>query len=219
MPQKSIGLIEFKGLTGAMAAADAAAKAANIDLAACEVTTGACVMLRIEGDLVAVQQATEAATLVARKLGQFLTSKIIPRPHDGLAPLLATRGYHNRLTESSATATPAPKKVNEPKPAERAQPKPEPKPQPKPAPKAAPVAEPPTPKTPAHPQPAPKPQPSASQRPATSAAPDLVELERMPVVKLRQYARTIANLPIQGREISMANKSQLLDAIRTTLLN
>jgi hypothetical protein len=36
----------------------------------------------------------------------------------------------------------------------------------------------------------------------------------MSVVRLRQYARTVSNLPIQGRQISMANKTQLLDAIR-----
>ncbi len=36
----------------------------------------------------------------------------------------------------------------------------------------------------------------------------------MPVVKLRRYARNFDNLPIKGRQISMANKEQLLDALR-----
>ena len=45
----------------------------------------------------------------------------------------------------------------------------------------------------------------------------MADLEKMPVVKLRRYARTIDSLPIQGREISMANKSQLLEAIKSTL--
>lgn len=41
----------------------------------------------------------------------------------------------------------------------------------------------------------------------------MAELEGWPVTKLRQYARSLAGLPIQGRQISMANKQQLLDAI------
>ncbi len=49
---------------------------------------------------------------------------------------------------------------------------------------------------------------------APAANLDMAELEAMPVVKLRQYARTIPNLPIQGRQISMANKQQLLEAIK-----
>jgi hypothetical protein len=41
------------------------------------------------------------------------------------------------------------------------------------------------------------------------------ELGSMAVVKLRKYARTLSELPIKGREISKANKQQLLDAIST----
>ncbi len=36
----------------------------------------------------------------------------------------------------------------------------------------------------------------------------------MPVVKLRQYCRTIPAFPLQGRQISMANKQQLLEALK-----
>lgn len=43
----------------------------------------------------------------------------------------------------------------------------------------------------------------------------LAELEQLSVVKLRRYARTLDNLSIQGRQISMANKQQLLEAIRS----
>jgi hypothetical protein len=44
------------------------------------------------------------------------------------------------------------------------------------------------------------------------------ELEKMAVVKLRKYARTIENLPIKGREISRANKQELLEAIASVSL-
>lgn len=43
------------------------------------------------------------------------------------------------------------------------------------------------------------------------------ELEGMTVTELRQLARTVSNLNIKGREISMAGKAQLVDALRATL--
>jgi microcompartment protein CcmL/EutN len=55
-----------------------------------------------------------------------------------------------------------------------------------------------------------------SESSASEALPtmSMAELETLPVTKLRQYARALPGLPIQGRQISMANKQQLLDAIR-----
>ncbi len=62
--------------------------------------------------------------------------------------------------------------------------------------------------------------PRASSRPQAenpssgmSSKLSMAELEEWPVTKLRQYARSLAGLPIQGRQISMANKQQLLEAI------
>jgi hypothetical protein len=48
-----------------------------------------------------------------------------------------------------------------------------------------------------------------------SAVPSWEQLDQMAVVVLRRYARTIPELPIKGREISKANKQQLLEAIRS----
>jgi hypothetical protein len=45
----------------------------------------------------------------------------------------------------------------------------------------------------------------------------LAELERMSVPKLRQFARTVENLPLQGRQISMANKTQLIEALKSVM--
>ncbi len=43
------------------------------------------------------------------------------------------------------------------------------------------------------------------------------ELENMTVTELRQLARTVSNLSIKGREISMAGKAQLVDALKSAL--
>ena len=64
-------------------------------------------------------------------------------------------------------------------------------------------------------------QPQQSTEPSRPASEDsgsrfdMAALSDMPVVKLRKFARNIDDLPIQGREISMANKQELLEAIRS----
>ena len=65
------------------------------------------------------------------------------------------------------------------------------------------------------PQPVVAPTPTSPPAPANAdGAPSLAELEALSVVKLRRYARGLTGLGIQGRQISMANKHQLLAAIK-----
>ena len=60
-----------------------------------------------------------------------------------------------------------------------------------------------------------KPKPTVSN--ITSAAAQLDDIEKMPVTKLRRYARTIPNLAIKGREISRADRDTLLREIKNSL--
>jgi len=46
---------------------------------------------------------------------------------------------------------------------------------------------------------------------------DLAQVEKLPVSQLRQFARTIPNLTIKGRDISKADKVTLLKEIRAAL--
>ena len=67
-----------------------------------------------------------------------------------------------------------------------------------------------------------KPADSHSGSPRKSDTPDLsglngAKLDGMTVTELRQLARTIDNLSLKGREISRANKQQLIDAIKQAL--
>jgi ethanolamine utilization protein EutM len=88
MVRNALGLIESVGLIGAIEAADAAAKAAAVQLRKSEVTSSALVTIHIEGELGAVQAAVEAGAAACQKVGQLLSMVIIPRPDPGLDVML-----------------------------------------------------------------------------------------------------------------------------------
>lgn len=90
MARNALGLIESIGLIGAIAAADAAAKAADVQLRKSEVTSSALVTVHIEGELGAVQAAVEAGAAACRKVGRLYSVVIIPRPDPGLDVVLDT---------------------------------------------------------------------------------------------------------------------------------
>lgn len=218
----SLGLIETRGLVAAIEAADAAAKAANVTLLSAELLGGGIVTLRIQGDLGAVQAAVEAGAQAAKRIGEVIAVRVIPRPVPELASLAPTRKFQSSSTElkpatssKSIVATQiVPEKTSEkPRPVPIAtSPKPNReavshKPVHSEIPKPTAVVQvrhtPPAPATVHH-------TPAAQSRPQYNFA----ELEAMSVVRLRQFARSVKNLGIQGRQISMANKTQLLEAIR-----
>ncbi len=195
MSGHALGLIETKGLIGAISACDAAAKAAQVTITSAEVTDGGLVTLKIAGDLAAVRASVEAGSAAAEQIGELITAHVIARPDDELT--LLNPGQE----DDSGNRPPARAKATV-KPSRPAAPAPK-----------RPV----TPKT-VKPTPvAPVPETVAPKSADTGGAPTLAEMQKMPVVKLRQFARAVTNLPIQGRQISMANKTKLIEALKTAL--
>ncbi|HAZ64832.1 MAG TPA: ethanolamine utilization microcompartment protein EutM [Armatimonadetes bacterium] len=88
MAGEALGLIETRGLVGAIEAADAMVKAANVDLVGKEQIGGGFVTVMVRGDVGAVKAATDAGAAAARKVGELLSVHVIPRPHDELAKIL-----------------------------------------------------------------------------------------------------------------------------------
>ncbi|KAB2842838.1 MAG: BMC domain-containing protein [Melioribacteraceae bacterium] len=80
--QLALGLIETKGLIGAIEAADAGTKAANVKLISKELATGALVLVKFEGEVAAVKSAVDAASAAAQRVGQLVSAHVIPRPDD-----------------------------------------------------------------------------------------------------------------------------------------
>jgi ethanolamine utilization protein EutM len=78
----ALGLIETKGLVGAIEAADAMVKAANVQLLGHREIGGGLVTVMVRGDVGAVKAATDAGAVAAGKAGEVVSVHVIPRPHD-----------------------------------------------------------------------------------------------------------------------------------------
>ena len=85
----ALGMVETKGLVGAIEAADAMVKSANVQLVGKEQVGGGLVTVMVRGDVGAVQAATDAGAAAAEKVGELISVHVIPRPHaevDGILP-------------------------------------------------------------------------------------------------------------------------------------
>ncbi len=85
MMQDAIGLIETKGLVALIDAADAMAKAANVEIVAKVQIGGAYVTAIVKGDVGSVRAAVDAGANAATQVGELVASHVIPRPAEGLA--------------------------------------------------------------------------------------------------------------------------------------
>ena len=86
MQKEALGMIETKGLVGAIEAADAMVKSANVTLVGYEKIGLVTVMVR--GDVGAVKASVDAGTVAADKVGTVVSSHVIPRPHTDVEKIL-----------------------------------------------------------------------------------------------------------------------------------
>lgn len=77
----ALGMVETKGLVGAIEAADAMVKAANVTIAAYEKIGFGLVTIMVRGDVGAVKAATDAGAEAARAVGELYSVHVIPKPH------------------------------------------------------------------------------------------------------------------------------------------
>jgi len=85
---KALGLIETKGLVGAIVAADIALKTAQVELISKEYTKGGLVCIEFEGDVAAVKASVEAAVTAIKDMGIYIGSHVIPRPDDSVEKII-----------------------------------------------------------------------------------------------------------------------------------
>ena len=81
MSQDALGLIETRGLIGAIEAADAMVKAANVVLIGKEYIGAGYVTVLARGDVGAIKAATDAGAAAARRVGELVSVHVILRPH------------------------------------------------------------------------------------------------------------------------------------------
>src|ERR1700719_1558985 len=81
---EAIGMIETKGFTGSVEAADAMAKAANITISRTIAIGGGLITVVCRGDVASVKAAVDAGSKAASKTGELIASHVIARPHEDL---------------------------------------------------------------------------------------------------------------------------------------
>jgi microcompartment protein CcmL/EutN len=88
MVQEALGMVETRGLTAAIEAADAMVKAAEVTLIGTEKIGSGLVTVMVRGDVAAVKAATEVGAANAGKLGELIAVHVIPRPHNDVEKIL-----------------------------------------------------------------------------------------------------------------------------------
>jgi ethanolamine utilization protein EutM len=139
--EQALGLIETRGLVGAIEAADAGVKAAPVTLLGTEQADAGLVTVLFAGDTAAVKSAVDAGSAAAARVGQLISTHVIPRPDPELDAL-----------ERDAEDGEPPRRS--------------------------------------------------------------IPLSEMKVVELRHRARQIPDFPLKGRELSSANREDLLALFR-----
>jgi microcompartment protein CcmL/EutN len=88
--KNALGMIETRGFVAMIEASDAMVKAAKVELVGFEKIGGGYVTAIVRGDVAAVRAAVDAGARAAGKVGEIISTHIIPRPHanvDSALPL------------------------------------------------------------------------------------------------------------------------------------
>lgn len=80
----ALGMIETRGFTAMVEASDAMLKAAKVELVSYEKTGGGYVTTVVRGDVASVRAAVDAGLSAAEKVGEIVSSHVIPRPHENV---------------------------------------------------------------------------------------------------------------------------------------
>ncbi|MDR1389439.1 MAG: BMC domain-containing protein [Treponema sp.] len=86
--KEALGLVETRGLIGAIEAADAMVKAANVRLIGKEQIGSGLVTVMVRGDTGAVKAAVDAGAAAAKTVGELYGLHVIPSPHDDVEGIL-----------------------------------------------------------------------------------------------------------------------------------
>ncbi len=78
--QKALGMIETRGFAAVVEAADAMVKAANVEITGYEQIGGGYTTVIVRGEVAAVRAAVDAGSMAAERVGEIVTTHVIPRP-------------------------------------------------------------------------------------------------------------------------------------------
>ena len=84
MSGTALGMIEMRGHTGVVEAADAMLKAADVDMIKTVAIGGAYITVIVRGDVGSVKAAVDAGAAAAGRVGELVAAHVIARPHESL---------------------------------------------------------------------------------------------------------------------------------------
>ena len=86
---KAIGILETRGLVSLVQGTDAMLKSANVELSGpVKMVGSSLVSATVNGDVAAVKAAIDAGVQAAEAIGEVVSFKVIPRPHDDVFKIL-----------------------------------------------------------------------------------------------------------------------------------
>jgi ethanolamine utilization protein EutM len=85
---KALGMIETRGLVGAIEAVDSMVKSANVEVLGMKEVGGGLVSVFVQGDVGAVKAAVDAGAESVKKIGELVSVHVIPRPSEETVALL-----------------------------------------------------------------------------------------------------------------------------------
>ena len=100
---EALGMIETKGLVALVEASDAMLKAANVTMLGWQKIGSGLVTAMVVGDVAAVKAAVDAGSAAAGRIGEVISTQVIPRPHEDLGAVLPVAG--KKQTAQPATVS------------------------------------------------------------------------------------------------------------------
>jgi ethanolamine utilization protein EutM len=97
---EALGMIETKGLVALIEACDAMLKAANVELIGWQKIGSGYVTAFVRGDVAAVKAAVDAGASAAQKVGEVISTQVIPRPHSDVDSVLPQESRKEAATVS-----------------------------------------------------------------------------------------------------------------------
>ncbi|MBQ7092563.1 MAG: BMC domain-containing protein [Clostridia bacterium] len=88
MAREALGMVETRGFVGAVEAADAMVKAADVKLMSKQTVGGGLVTVMVRGDVGAVKAAVDSGAAAAKRVGELISVHVIPSPHGDVETIL-----------------------------------------------------------------------------------------------------------------------------------
>ena len=104
MQELALGLVETRGLVGALEAADVMAKTASVAILGMEYAGGGLVTVQATGDVAAVRAAVEAGGAAAQRVGHLVSTHVIPRPAGDVEQILRSRTGAEPAADAGSSA-------------------------------------------------------------------------------------------------------------------